>query len=262
MQAASVSGSPAFYLKASHLYLYDAATEASQDLTPSGGASAAVGASADGAYLFYAASDGLYRWHEGTGATKLFGAVPSHLPPQTGRAAVASGGARFFFTSPDALLPSFDSNGRPDAYEWEAQGSGSCTKAPGCLGLLSSGRSGEAKLAAASASGDDAYFFTGVSLLPLDPSAVDLYDARAGGGFPEPQPGIECVGDDCQGPPFVPQDPAPASSVVSGPPNPPLPSTKPCPKGKRRVVRKGKPRCIAKHRKRRHKRHHHSGGAK
>jgi hypothetical protein len=245
--AASGDGSIAFYLKSAHLYRYDAGTEATTDLTPAGGAAAVIATSLDGSYLFYAATDGLYRWHAGI-ATKLFASVPSKLPPQSGPAALAAGGDRLFFTSPSALVGSGDTNGRPDAYEWEAQGTGSCAKAPGCLGLLSSGRSGEASFAAASASGDDAYFLTAVSLLPADTGATDLYDARVGGGFSEPQPGIECQGDDCQGPPFVPADPPVATATVSGPENPPLSSQRArCPKGKHKVTRHGKSRCVARH---------------
>jgi hypothetical protein len=253
--AASADGSVAFYLEAGHVRRYDAVAETSADVTPSGGATAVLGASPDGAYLFYVATGGIYRWHAGA-ATKIVNAADlTHLPPQTGAAAVAADGARFFFTAADPLLPLRDSNGRPDAYEWEAQGTGSCTTAPGCLGLLSSGRTGSAAFAAASATGDDAYFLTASSLLPADPSAVDLYDARAGGGFPEPQPTVECLGDDCQGPPFVPQDPAPATSVVSGPVNPPLRFSKAgCPKGKRAVERHGRTVCATK------KRGHRPGG--
>ncbi len=228
------------------------------------GALAVLGASSDGEYVFYLATEGIFRWHAGAGTKVVADADLAHLPPATGPAAVAAGGARLFFTAADPLLPTRDSNGQPDAYEWEAPGAGDCSESSpgylsqdhGCLGLLSGGRSGSATFAAASASGEDAYFLTAASLLPADPSALDVYDARAGGGFPEPTPGIECEGDECQGPPFVPEDPAPATSVVSGPPNPPVrfPKTG-CPKGKHRVVRHGRKVCVAK----RHRKHHKRG---
>lgn len=213
------------------------------------GAIAVLGASADESVVFYVAGDGIYRWQEGAGTRVVADANLAHLPPETGPSAVSADGSRLFFTAADPLLPLSDSNGRADAYEWEAQGSGSCTTAPGCLGLLSSGRSGEATFAAASADGADAYFLTAASLLPADADGLtDLYDARAGGGFPEPEPQIECVGDACQSPPPAPDDPAPPTSFVSGPANPPakFPQAK-CPKGKHRVVRKNKPHCVPKH---------------
>jgi hypothetical protein len=214
------------------------------------GALTVLGSNADESIVFYLASDGIYRWQGGAATKIVADSNLSHLPPETGPSAVAADGNRLFFTAADPLAPLADSNGQPDAYEWEAQGTGSCAASPGCLGLLSSGRSGSATFAAASASGEDAYFLTAVSLLPADPSALDVYDARAGGGFPEPSPGIECQGDDCQGPPYVPQEPAPATSVVYGPENPPVRFPRParkCPQGKHRVKRHGKRVCVARH---------------
>lgn len=213
------------------------------------GAIAVLGASADESIVFYVAAGGVYRWQDGAGTKVVADANLAHLPPETGPSAVSADGSRLFFTAADPLLPLSDSNGRPDAYEWEAQGGGSCAQAGGCLGLLSSGRSGEATFAAASADGADAYFLTAVSLLPADADGLtDLYDARAGGGFPEPEPQIECIGDACQSPPPPPDDPAPPTSFVSGPANPPVkfPGRK-CRKGKRRIVRNGKSRCIPRH---------------
>jgi len=252
--AASADGSIAYYLKSGHLHRYLAASEADEDLTPSGGVTAILGASSDGAYLFYLATGGIFRWHAGTATKVINDANLSHLPPATGPSTVAANGGRLFFTAADSLAPLADSNGQPDAYEWEAQGTGSCTSALGCVGLLSSGRSGAATFAVASASGDDAYFLTAASLLPADTGVIDVYDARVGGGFPEPQPGIECTGDDCQGPPFVPQDPAPTTAVVSGPENPPIEKPKNhCPKGKKLVKRHGKKVCVAKKKKGKHR---------
>ena len=258
---ASSNGSVAYYLKATYVHRYLASTEADEDLTPSGGVTAAIATSEDGSTLYYTATGGIFRWHQGGGAAvKVVSASNlTHLPPSTGPAAASADGARLFFTSSDSLAGAADTNGRADAYEWEAQGAGSCAKAPGCTGLLSSGRTGEAAFAAASASGDDAYFLTDVALLSADTGAIDLYAARVGGGFSEPQPGIDCQGDDCQGPPFVPQDPAPSTAVVSGPENPSLKAAKnSCPKGKKRVVRHGKARCVAK----RQGHHSHKRGAR
>lgn len=158
---------------------------------------------------------------------------------------LSSDGRRVFFTSGDALV-SADSDGRPDAYQWLAQGSGGCQQAAGCLGLLSGGRVGEAAFADASANGTDAYFLTSVSLLPGDSSAIDLYDTRVGGGFPEPEPEIECVGDACQGPPSAPDDPAPGTAIVSGPANPPIKFPAECKKKKRQGKGKKPAKCGGK----------------
>jgi hypothetical protein len=244
--AASADGATAYYTIAEGLFSYDATAGTSSPALASG-VKAILGTSPDGAYAFYVAAAGVFRWHAGTATKIVNDANLSHLPPATGPSAVAANGGRLFFTAADSLAPLADSNGQPDAYEWEAQGTGSCSTSPGCLGLLSSGRSGSGAFAAASASGDDAYFLTTASLLPADTGVLDVYDARAGGGFPEPSPGIECEGDDCQGPPFVPQDPAPSTAVVSGPENPPIEKPKNhCPKGKRLVKRHGKRVCAAK----------------
>ena len=77
-----------------------------------------------------------------------------------------------------------------DVYEWEAAGSGSC-EAPlayadgGCLYLLSTGVGKEpALIGATSESGDDVFFFTRDRLVGQDQDgALDVYDARAGGGL-------------------------------------------------------------------------------
>jgi hypothetical protein len=132
--------------------------------------------------------------------------------------ALSTDASRVFFDSADALA-SGDSNNESDVYEWEAQGLG-CTKAVGCISLLSSGRSeGGASFVDASSSGNDAFFLTDASLVEGDPGSVDLYDARVGGGFPVPRPPISCFGDSCQQLPSEPVDPG-LTTGVSGPGNP------------------------------------------
>lgn len=41
-------------------------------------------------------------------------------------------------------------------------------------------------------------------------------------GAPGPAPAAECNGDECQGPPPVPEEVVPGTAVVQGPPNPPV----------------------------------------
>jgi hypothetical protein len=187
------------------------------------------------------------------GPSTIPGAIANGTTHSYKPRALAAGGARVFFDSADALVPG-DSNGRPDVYQWEAQGSGSCGRAGGCLSLLSGGRSGEASFIDASESGGDAFFLTDASLVGADPGSVDLYDAREGGGLSEPPQPFECLADACQPLPEPPEDPT-VGTTIAGPGNPPLPSPKPtCPKGKRAVTRHGKTRCVAKHHKRSHRR--------
>ncbi len=156
--------------------------------------------------------------------------------------ALSSNGRRVFFDSEDALVLADTNNGK-DAYQWEAQGEGSCAKEGGCLSLISDGKSaGGASFVDASADGSDAFFITDGSLVGSDPGALDLYNARVGGGFPVAPPPIICEADACQSLPSPPVDPT-LTTLLSGPGNPGVryPKVK-CPKGKVRL--KGK--CVRK----------------
>jgi hypothetical protein len=160
--------------------------------------------------------------------------------------AFSDDGRRLFFDSADAISPA-DTAKRPDVYEWEAQGSGSCQRQGGCIALISAGRGSEgASFLDASASGADAFFLTGDSLVGADNGFVDVYDAREGGGFPEPPKPIECAGDACQFLPSQPEDLQPGTLVPGGG-NPPLRVAATSVKCKRGFVRK-RGRCV----KRRH----------
>ncbi len=139
---------------------------------------------------------------------------------------LTDGAKRVFFDSADALVPTdvntehISGAGIKDAYEWEAQGEGSCARAGGCLSLISSGHDPVASsFIDASADGADAFFLTGASLITADPGAQDLYDARVGGGFTESPPPIPCEGDACQVLPPEPIDPT-LTTLLSGRGNP------------------------------------------
>jgi hypothetical protein len=139
---------------------------------------------------------------------------------------LSADGRRVFFDSADALALT-DTNsapvthaGVPDVYQWEAAGSGTCAKPGGCVALISSGRSpGGARFVDASADGSDAFFLTDDSLVAADPGALDLYDARVGGGYPVPVAPIPCEGDACQVLPAKPIDPT-LTTLLSGRGNP------------------------------------------
>lgn len=310
-ETASADGTVAFFTDAGHLWRYLSSSDAATDLTPSGGVLGVLGASADGAYLYYQDATGLKQWHEGAIATVALdqaspaaeAAEESSYPPTTGTARVSPDGTKLLFVSearltgfdntdlttgkPDSQVYLYDATGptlscvscnpanqRPagaasipgaipngsatgstqaykprvlsangkrvffdsadslvltdtnssvsDAYQWEAQGEGSCTRVGGCISLVSSGRSsGGAIFIDASADGTDAFFITDDSLVGKDPGSLDLYDARVGGGFPEPSPPIPCEGDACQVLPPEPPDPT-LTTLLSGRGNPPV----------------------------------------
>jgi hypothetical protein len=90
-----------------------------------------------------------------------------------------SNSGRLFFNSPVGLV-SGDGNSTQDVYEYEPQGVGSCTLAPACLGLVSSGTSSEeAAFLDASETGDDVFFLSAAQLSLADTdTALDIYDAH------------------------------------------------------------------------------------
>jgi hypothetical protein len=163
---------------------------------------------------------------------------------------LSANGKRLLFNSFDPLVPG-DDNGAEDAYEWEAASSrAECEEkgaelylpaAEGCLSLISSGQSAEdSELLDASESGDDAFFATSASLLARDPGLIDIYDARVGGGFPEPPPPPKCQGETCKPPPASPEAQTPSSSSYEGP--------------------EGKRRHRHHHHRKRHRHRKHGGG--
>lgn len=170
---------------------------------------------------------------------------------------LVAGGRRLFFESADALALT-DTNGAPDVYEWEAQGQGSCTSPGGCVALISSGRAPDgAALVDASESGADAFFLTSRSLVFSDLGSLDLYDAREGGGFPGPSAPIACDGDACQPYSPLPDDPLPGT-LLQGPGNQVLRfAPRRCPKGKRRVRKNGRYRCVPRRKVRHRKQRNH-----
>jgi hypothetical protein len=200
-----------------------------------------------------------------TGPSTIPGAVKNGAGLATYKPRVlVDNGKRVFFDSGDALVPG-DTNtfgaggaGVPDPYQWETSGEGNCTRPDGCTAILSTGRDPTPSLFAdASESGEDAYFLTGSSLVGQDPGAIDVYDAKVGGGFAEGGEGIPCEADSCQALPPEPTEPT-LTTLLSGPGNPPVHYTrygfkasKSCPKGKVPKTVKTKDgkkvkRCVAK----------------
>ena len=163
--------------------------------------------------------------------------IPAWTPYASGvavqQARYLSDSGRLFFNASDGLAPK-DSNEAEDVYEYEPPGGGgsgsnSCSAASptfsaaaqGCVDLISSGTSGEeSALLDASESGNDAFFLTAARLAPRDEdNAVDVYDARVGGGEPQPVQPVQCEGDGCQQPVAPPVDATPGSLTFEGPGN-------------------------------------------
>jgi sugar lactone lactonase YvrE len=146
---------------------------------------------------------------------------------------LSADGDRVFFNTSDPLLSS-DTNGVEDAYEWEADGTGSChgaTQNGGCLYLLSSGRAAApSSFIDASASGSDAFLLTEQPLVGRDRDGLaDVYDARVEGGLAtqDPTPPVSCEGEGCrQAGTLQGQGRSAGSSSFSGPPNPKRPQRK------------------------------------
>jgi hypothetical protein len=119
--------------------------------------------------------------------------VTTHL---VGSRGLSADGGRVFFDTPAALVPQ-DINGVRDVYGWE----------DGKVQLISGGTSPQPSFFLDnSASGDDVFFATAEGISPDDADgSYDVYDARVGGGFPQPHLPVECT-TNCQGEPT----PAPA----------------------------------------------------
>jgi hypothetical protein len=165
---------------------------------------------------------------------------------------------RLYFQSEDALLPEA-SNGRQNVYEYEPEGVGQCAAsgAGSCLYLISTGESsGNSYFADASADGRDVFFLTDEQLVPQDgDGAVDMYDAREGGGFSSAAP-PPCSGEACK--PAVTPAPAiygaPSSATFQGAGDiPALPAVKPT------VLKKASKKRKSKRKSKKNKRKTHTG---
>lgn len=155
-------------------------------------------------------------------ATWLAANIPGWTPYELGKARhqsrYLSDSGRLFFDSRDALVPQ-DVNGAEDVYELEPLGVGDCTAASaafsersrGCVGLISSGNSGQASaFLDASAGGGDVFFLTTAKLSPQDlDTALDVYDAH------------QCIAAaPCLSPPFVQPPPCSTGDSCKPPPSP------------------------------------------
>jgi NHL repeat len=195
---------------------------------------------------------------------------PTELPawsnPYEGPRYLSEDGSRLFFESRDVLSPQDESQKR-DVYEFEREGKGTCTSespafnplSGGCVFLISSGKSSrESYLLDASSDGRDVFFSTRRSLVGWDLNDnYDVYDARVGGGFPEPTEPPLCEGEACKPPPVQPPPSGSSSATATfdGPGNASQKRPR-CAKGKvRRKARCVKPRNQRKHKRQRQRAH-------
>src|SRR6476620_7111588 len=157
---------------------------------------------------------------------------------------LSADGRRAFFETNEGLVAG-DSDGLRDVYEWEDQGVGSCTRPEGCVYLISSPQSRrEEFIWAVSPSGEDVFFLSSDLLVGSDTDeAASIYDARVGGGFAESVE-AECEGEGCRPSQSAPPPQPSVLTPVLGQGD----NFKPrqCPKGKRKVKRGGKVRCVKK----------------
>ncbi len=106
---------------------------------------------------------------------------------------LSADGSKVFFSTADALVAN-DTNGITDVYEYDT--------ANLTLSLLSPGSGVDGTwFAEASTSGHDVFLVTRQQLVHADHDGlIDLYDARVGGGLPDPPAApTPCVADECQG---------------------------------------------------------------
>ena len=173
---------------------YDPEPRLSANLAPAGGMSA----SANGDFVFF-----------DTPAALLPADVDGEVAPESGDA----GGEH----SPGGA--SINTSLSSDVYEWRRDGVDGCSHVLGCLALVTSGNGGFMNiLLGTDASGDDVFFATKEALVPQDAqedgTTENIYDARVGGGFPEPARPVECKGDSCSTPAPFPLAQTPATLTL------------------------------------------------
>jgi hypothetical protein len=242
------------------LYRYEAPSEAHPDGLLVRITTGEAGRSEDGNAAPAPGSSVFAPEYEARGPFPLYGRGAADAVPQA--VAISGDGSRVFFRSPLALAQgalndvcALELEGRCEAaaynfYEWEG----------GHVYLLSDGQDthfglNTEELLGASPTGSDVFFTSTDPLVPQDTDTqVDVYDARAEGGFPAPPARTGCAGETCQGPPaLAPAFGTPASATFSGPGDlapalPATPAVKPKPKArecKRGFVKKRRG-CVRK----------------
>jgi hypothetical protein len=203
------------------------------------------------------------------GSSRLRQVAANTFAPSLPQPHYLTNSGRLLFDSRDSLSP-FDTNGSyEDVYEFEPNGVGGCASESDCVSLISAGRGGtDSNFVTMDPSGKNVFFTTRDQLVDADvDELVDLYVAREGGGFAPNAAAGECQGEACLPSVSPPYDQTPSSASFRGPGNAkPTKGRKRCPKGRRKVRRKGNVRCVKRQAKRDRRTHrqrrHDRGGAK
>ncbi|HXP99156.1 MAG TPA: fibronectin type III domain-containing protein [Solirubrobacteraceae bacterium] len=161
----------------------------------------------DEIYVYEAGSDSLFCASCGSTREGAQGYLPISWDDTYTPQWISEDGNRVFFDSESSLVPQA-TDGKQNVYEWEREGSGTCTTGSGvhggCVFLLSGGTSeSDSWLIGASETGNDVFLVTRAQLVPEDQNeAFDLYDVRVDGVKPVTPP--QCTGSGCQGVPSPP----------------------------------------------------------
>ena len=246
-----------------------------------GTAQSSVGLSADGSILIFSsnhaffnplggvsdndATSQVYRYDDADRSLICVSCPQDGSPPvaQASGGFLSADGGTIAFGTPTPLLgadqntpgPGANPSTGTDVYEWREGRHILATD-----GLTSWAESGAGEVSppivqGVGATGRDIFFIAAAQYTPDAPDAlIRLYDARIGGGIHFPVPPPPCPLEVCQGTPRgAPGDPFPGTADFAGRGNLRAePSPKPrCPKGKRKVRRAGKVRCVPKRQKKR-----------
>jgi hypothetical protein len=159
---------------------------------------------------------------------------PSQFSPPHNIAVSETGSLFVFFETAEPLVAQA-SNGRVNVYEWHE----------GRVGLISGGTGpDDSHFFGASADGTNVFFTTYDRLVQADgDSNRDVYDARIGGGFPNPGTAPGCQAEGCHGAPSEPPVfSAPASATLVGGGNLPPVAAKHAGKQQKKAKKKPKKR--------------------
>lgn len=176
--------------------------------------------------------------------------------------ALSDDGSRLFFDSKEVLVDEVDpANRSRKVYQWERPSQRGCTAPGGCIDLISgAAATNDSVFMEASADGSSVFLITRDQLLPTDQDVLlDIYNARADGGFPLNLPPAPCRGEECRtAVPPPPASGAPATAGFRGRGNVRPETKKRCRRGK--VKRKG--RCVRRQQQKRHHRNADQGKKK
>jgi hypothetical protein len=167
----------------------------------------------------------IFRWPTQPDENKESRAArPQHNVSDTGQV---------FFESADRKLEAVQPGGARNVYEYESAS----------LHLISSGAGNvDSYFLDATPDGSNVFFATAQQLLRGDTDqSYDIYDARTGGGFPEPAATVPCESEEsCRGASALPSFPTPLSATFSGPgdlaPAAPVLAAAPAPKARARLL--------------------------